>query len=305
MNGATITAMAPIRRDPWVLDLALIDDLCAYGAVRQTVRRRVRRNTWQEPLPGVVCRTTGALTTDQWRTAALMYGGPGAALSHQTAGEFWGYGRTVGRLHITVPHGRHRRSTLAVTVHQSRRVVEPRWVEAFQVTPPARTAVDICLGLRTRDAVVALLGRALQRGLVSLDQLGEEVDRAPRRGSRLARSVLAELAAGSRAASESRLLSLISRAGLPLPELNAAVRTALGIRYIDALWRHLGKGVEVDGQAFHLDPASWRADLVRQNAIQTTGIMLLRIAAARLWTEPEAVLAEVTAFLGLPGRASA
>ena len=36
----------------------------------------------------------------------------------------------------------------------------------------------------------------------------------------------------------------------------------------------------------------------RQNAIQTAGIGRLRIAARRLWTEPEAVLAEIAAFLG-------
>lgn len=297
--------MSSTRGDAWAFDLALIDDLCPGGTGRQTVRRRIRRGQWQEPAPGVVCRTTGALTADQWRTAALLYAGPGAALSHHTAGEFWGYGRSSAPLHVTVVHGRHRRSTAAITVHQTRRPFTPRWVEDFSLTPPARTAIDICLGLRRRDAVVALLGRALQRGLVSLDQLGDEVDCAPRRGSRLSRSVLAELAVGSRAASESRLLSLIRRAGLPLPELNAAVTTSLGVRYIDALWRHLGKGVEVDGQAFHLDPVAWRADLIRQNAIQTSGIVLLRIAAARLWTEPEAVLAEIIAFLGLSMRVTA
>lgn len=113
---------------------------------------------------------------------------------------------------------------------------------------------------------------------------------------------MADLAAGSRAASESRLLQLIRRAGLPLPELNGPVSTSLGTRYVDALWRSLGKGVEVDGQAFHLDAASWRSDLLRQNAIQTTGIVLLRIAAHRLWTEPAAVVAEIAAFLGLPTR---
>jgi very-short-patch-repair endonuclease len=84
-----------------------------------------------------------------------------------------------------------------------------------------------------------------------------------------------------------------------MPEFNAAVSTALGTRYVDALWRELGKGVEVDGQAFHLDASAWRADLTRQNAVQTAGIVLLRIAARRLWTEPDAVLAEIAAFLGI------
>jgi len=87
---------------------------------------------------------------------------------------------------------------------------------------------------------------------------------------------------------------------MPLPEMNAPVATRLGRRYVDALWRSLGKGVEVDGQAFHLDAAAWQADLVRQNAIQSEGIVLLRVAARRLWTEPDAVIEEIRAFLGLP-----
>ena len=83
-----------------------------------------------------------------------------------------------------------------------------------------------------------------------------------------------------------------------MPELNAPVETALGTRYVDALWRHLGKGVEIDGRVFHIGSASWEADLARQNAIQATGIVLLRITARRLWTEPDAVIAEIRAFLG-------
>jgi len=134
----------------------------------------------------------------------------------------------------------------------------------------------------------------------SLEQLARELDIAPSRGSRRPRAALADLAVGSRSAGESRLLHLMRRAGIPLPELNAPVSTALGTRYVDALWRSLGKGVEVDGQAFHLDAGAWQADLLRQNAIQSTGIVLLRIAARRLWTEPDAVISEIRAFLGLP-----
>jgi len=55
----------------------------------------------------------------------------------------------------------------------------------------------------------------------------------------------------------------------------------------------------VDGQAFHLSPEAWRADLARQNEIQSTGVVLLRIAARRLWTEPDAVVREIRWILGL------
>ncbi len=283
----------------WLDDVAALDRLYDAGLVRQTARRRIKRGTWQEPVPGVVCRTTGTLSPRQWLVVASAYGGVEAAISHESAGEFWGYARATGPVHVTVPHGRHRRSTTEIAVHQTRRSFQPRLIDGLLLTPPARTAVDICLGLPSLNAVTALLGRALQRERVTISGLSEELDAAPSRGSLHPRTAMADLAAGSRAASESQLLRLIKRGELPLPELNGAVTTSLGTRYVDALWRHLQKGVEVDGQAFHLDPAAWQSDLLRQNAIQTAGIVLMRIAARRLWTEPEAVIADITAFLGL------
>ena len=295
--------MAPEDAACWVDDVAAIDDLLAAGVSRQTIRRRMSGQRWQQPSQWVVCRTTGTLTAHQWLVAAAAHAGPGAMISHATAGAFWGFdpatGTTTTPVHVTVPHGRRRPSTDDISVHQSRRPCQPRLVEDVLVTPPARTAVDMALCLTSAKSVAAHLGRVMQRGRVSFDQLAEELDLAPSRGSRLPRASLADLALGSRSAAEARLLHLVRRAGIPLPEMNAPVSTVLGTRYVDALWRSLGKGVEVDGQAFHLDAAAWQADLVRQNAIQSEGIVLLRIAARRLWTEPDAVIAEIRAFLGL------
>ena len=158
----------------------------------------------------------------------------------------------------------------------------------------------MALCLTSATSVAAHLGRVMQRGRVSLDQLAHELDLAPSRGSRRTSAGACRPCVGRGRRGEARLLQLMRRAAIPLPELNAPVTTALGTRYVDALWRELGKGVEVDGQAFHLDAAAWQADLLRQNAIQSTGIVLLRIAARRLWTEPDAVIAEIHAFLGLP-----
>lgn len=154
--------------------------------------------------------------------------------------------------------------------------------------------------MRRLADVEQLFGRAVQSRRVGVDELVAELECAPSSGSWLPRQALAGVTAGSRAASEGQLLRLIRRAGLPVPELNAPVVTATGTKYVDGLWRELARGVEVDGAAFHLGPREWQADLRRQNAIQTTGIVLLRIAASRLWSEPEAVIAEIRTFLGDP-----
>lgn len=281
----------------WVHDLATVDALVAAGVLRRTVRRRITVGRWSEPLPKVVCRTTGALTSDQRLTGAILYAGEGAVLSCGTAGSFWGYGPAPSRIHVTVTHGRHVRSTPMVLVHQTTRAARPRLVENWLVMPPARAAIDAAREFDDLDAARALLGRAVQSRRVAPGDLAAELDLAPTSGSLLARLALEEIALGAHAASEARLVRMIESSGLPRPEYNAAVVTALGTKYLDALWRELGKGVEVDGQRFHLGAASWNRDLQRQNAIQTAGVMLLRIPAWRLWREPGAVLADIRAFL--------
>jgi very-short-patch-repair endonuclease len=282
----------------WCDDLALVSDLVEAGGVYRTIRRRVRVGTWQEPLRGVVCRTTGQLTERQWLRAALLYAGPSAAISHASAVQLWGVPMDVDAVIVTCPHGRHPPSTPRVRVRQSKRPYRRLPLDGLAVTSSARSVLDASLDLRHLAEVDALFGRACQRGLVTVDSLGDELADAPSSGSRLPRLALSELAAGSRAASEAQLVRLLRRSGLPMPELNAPVATALGTRFVDALWRRLGKGVEVDGKAYHLGPAEWRADLTRQNAIQTAGFVLLRIAARRLWTEPDAVVREIRWFLG-------
>jgi hypothetical protein len=282
---------------PWLDGLATLDDLVRHGLKRRTVRARIAAGRWLEPLPGVVCRTNGELTISQIFTAASLYGGPGATLSCATAGSFWGFGRAGWPVHVTLPHGIHPRSTDRILVHQTTRSFEPRLVEDWLVTPPARTAVDIALETATLDEASAVLGRAVQRARCSAVDLADELDRAPRRGSLLPRRALTAIAAGAHSASEARLVRLVDRGGLPVPEYNAAVVTSAGTKHVDALWRSRGKGVEIDGRSFHLDAVAWSADLSRQNAIQTAGVVLLRIAASRLWLEPQAVLTELRTFL--------
>lgn len=284
----------PLR---WTDDLARLDELCEQGLARRTARRRIQRGHWQEPAPGVVCRTTGSLTVMQWLIVATLYAGKRSAISHGSAGALWGLCPAPGLVHVVVPHGRHVRSTSRIRVHQSRRPFDFRLVEAVLVTPPARTVMDIAQSLPDLDAVNALLGRAVQTQKVTVEALAVELELAPSRGSLHPRRAMADLAAGSRAASESRLLRLLRSSGLPMPELNADVRTPLGVFAVDALWRQLGRGVEIDGRAFHFDAGAWAADLTRQNAIQTAGIVLLRIPARRLWTDPAGVLADIRAFL--------
>jgi hypothetical protein len=291
--------MQPKPPSPWVCDLATVRALTANGLNRQTIRRRVRRGTWLEPLPGVISRVTGTPTDEQRLLAALAYGGDSACLSHASAGSFWGLAKRPDRVHITVAHGHHLRSTPTVAVHQTNRWFVARYIDDMSLTPPARTVLDMCLALTDIDAVRNVMGRAIQLERVTVPELEEELGKAPQRGSLLPRRALEEISHNAHAASEARFVRLVQEAGLPMPEMNASLATRDGIKVIDALWRSIGKGVEIDGRSYHLDPRSWAGDLARQNAVQLAGVVLLRIAAHRLWSDPAGVVQELRAFLAL------
>jgi hypothetical protein len=284
---------------PWWNGIARADDLVAAGLRRRTVRRRIQSGRWQEPAPGVICATSGPLSARQWRIAAIQYGGATSVLSHATACAALGLVPEPAQQHVTVVHGHHLSSTPKIAVHQTIRDSRPRFLDELPFTSPARSVIDVCVGLQHLDDVRALMGRAAQKGLVTPEQLAGELATAPRRGSLLPSMVLEEVSAGSHAASEGQFLRLVRGAGLPVPELNAPVDTSDGTKFIDALWRRLRRGVELDGQRFHLDAGAWAADLKRQNAIQATGIVLLRIPAGRLWRDQAAVIREIATFLGL------
>lgn len=291
--------MTTTRLSPWVCDLATVAALSAEGVNRQTIRRRVSRGTWLEPLPGVISCVTGTLSDDQQLLAALIYGGESAALSHATAGSFWSLASRPAQVHITVAHGHHLRSSVKVAVHQTTRSFEPRYIDGMSLTPPPRTVVDMCLALDDIDAVRNVMGRAVQRERVTVHELEQELARVPRRGSLLPRRAFEEIGQNAHAASEARFVRLVQEAGLRMPEMNASLATRDGVKVVDALWRDLGKGVEIDGRAYHLDPRSWAGDLARQNAVQLAGVVLLRIAAHRLWSDPGGVVGELRAFLAL------
>ena len=277
--------------------------MVAGGVSAATLRRRIRAGRWVQPLPGVVCRTTGTLTPDQRRLAAILFGGHRAVLSHRTAASLLGACAAGDAVHITVPHGEHLRSAGFVVVHQSRRLTPVWYADGLPVTDSARSIVDAAGAETSLAEVRAMVCAAVQRRRVTVAELHRELALAPRRGSAAIGAVLEEVDAGVRSVSEAEFLALVRSARLPAPELNAPVVTAAGTKYVDALWRDLAAGTEIDGRACHLDSRSWQADLERQNAIHSTGIVLLRLTAARLRRDPAGAMREQRRFLesrGLP-----
>lgn len=89
----------------------------------------------------------------------------------------------------------------------------------------------------------------------------------------------------------------VRQAELPEPQWNLPMETAYGAVLLDAFWATAVVAVEIDGARWHLDAAAWEGDQRRQNAIQASGVPVLRFTVHRLIHDLDGVIAEIRAVL--------
>lgn len=272
--------------------------LLAVGFSQFRIRSALRSGRWQAALPGVIVLHNGPVSLEQLRRCALTFAGPAGFLSHATAADLQGMRvRPTDLVHVTIPHGRHPRRHGFVVVHQSQRASRLERNGDLRWSEPARTVVDTAAALPSRDDVRALVSDAVQRRLVSVQQLEVQAVGIPRRGSRWLLEAIEDVRAGTRSMGESRLRRAVRAAGLPEPMWNVPLETAHGTVVLDGLWVEARLAVEIDGARWHLDAAAWEADQRRQNAIQAGGLLVLRFSVHRLVDDIDGVIAEIRAAL--------
>ena len=80
------------------------------GVSRNTIVSKLNHGLWQQLHPGVYGAFTGALPWDARLWAAVLYAGPGALLSHETAAEVLGLAaRRCAVIQVTIASGPARR----------------------------------------------------------------------------------------------------------------------------------------------------------------------------------------------------
>lgn len=270
-------------------------------------------------MPGVVVAHSGGLSRRERHLVALAWAGEEGRLSHtssllrhqarvqepaaarRVAGVRGDYVEPpdAGLVQVTVPHGRHLESVGFVVVHQTRRPLGDLVVDGLPVTTAGRAAVDVAMSARRRADVEHVVSDVLQRGLADLADLAAEARALGRLATPWLRQTLTDAMRGMRSVGEADLRRVVLAEKLPEPEWNACVATPLGDFHLDAYWRGQRVGAEADGTAFHLSAADWQADLVRQNAVQGTGIRLMRFPVPRLRSDARECGRELRLALGL------
>jgi very-short-patch-repair endonuclease len=296
MDNATLAARVLAHTDGLTLRRRLMDA----GVEPTWIRRQLRSGTWSEPFPGVVDAAGVATATFGRMRAALMAAGPDAFLSHETAAAVAGLmplPTPEQSIHVTVAHGVTRRRLPGIVVHQTRRSPELLDAGGVAVASPADTIVDLSSSL-SLDDLRCVAAEAVRQRLVTVDALACPGGRSSRT-QRIMAAIAAELWAGAVSGPEMAVWRGIKDRGLPVPELNCRIETDDGERVVDGLWRLPRLGYEIDGRSVHAQAQAFEDDRNRHNAVQLSGIDLLRFSANQVFGSLDDVLETLEAALRL------
>ena len=209
-----------------------------------------------------------------WSGRRAVVGGFSAAALHGSA---WvGPDRPAELIH----DNRHRLPGLLIRGDRVRpaEIVE---VDGIRVTGAARTAVDLACWYPTAQAVPGIdaLGRAVKINDAEVREILRKS--GGRRGIVRARASLALIDTGAESPQESRLRTVLVRAGLPRPQTQIPVYDGYWKPFavLDMGWPDLKVGVEYDGDVHRSDPARWRRDVKRHERLQRCGWIVIRVVA--------------------------
>jgi very-short-patch-repair endonuclease len=264
------------------------------GIAKSTIALWAADGYLHEKLPGVyaVGHRSGPIEAEL--AEALLYAGPGAMLSHQTAAWWWGLTQRQPKLsHISTP--RRCRSQLSIKVH-SRRQLDRAWHNGLTVTTLPQTLLD-CAAQSPLEDIRYFLAEADYRWRVDLAEVGALAGRGKAGSRRLRRAV--ELhwpdLARTDSPAEREFLLLVESGDLPRPKVNVRI---CGLK-VDAYWPEYKVAVEIDGAQGHGTERQVARDHGRDLTLRAEGIVVRRYARRQIRWEGPRLLADLRAA-GLP-----
>jgi very-short-patch-repair endonuclease len=273
--------------------LVCLSQLGELGIGRSAMRHRVAKGALHVVLPSVWAVGAPVLQPLGAETAALLYAGDDAVISHDSAAALWGLTASPSFVAITMM-GRNIKPQPGVRVYRVKAldIRDVRIHQGFPVTEPARTLIDCAAG----PMIDQLLNEARALGLVTDRQVHEAMDRCRgRKGTGPLRKLLeAEVDSGYTASkAERRLRRLVKEADIEKPVFNLTIE---GLR-VDALWRRWRLVVEIDGYLAHGRRQAFERDRERDARLVRAGYIVLRFTWRQLTHRPAAVAVTVARTL--------
>ncbi len=227
--------------------------------------------------------------------AAVLACGPGAALSHRSAGALLDLVRSDAvRIDVSVATLGGRRRRPGIRVHRTATLspADTALVNRIPCTTVGRTLLDLA-GILDRRGIERALDQAAILELFDLTDLRDQIRRnRTRPGASALQAVLAEHVAGSTPTwndLEELMIDLSRKIGLPDPEVQQWLDLGDGEPPIraDFLWREQRLIVETDGYRTHGTRTSFERDRRRDQRALAAGWRTIRITWRQLQNEPQ------------------
>jgi hypothetical protein len=250
------------------------------GLTRSGVTAKVAAGRWQRVHWGVYAMFTGPLNREAQLWAAVLYGGPGAMLSHETAGELHRLvDRSGATIHLTVPHDRIVRAAPGITIHRSRYARDLRFpLGELPRTLVPETILDLAEASKDLDDVCGWVCTAFSRNLISVEVMRCTLAARKRQRWRTEIEELSTAAAGgAHSVLEFRYDRDVERAhGLPPSRQQVRFKKRDGrTGFRDRVYEEYAVIVELDGKQAHPDEQRWQ-DKRRDNDAAAGGEQSLR-----------------------------
>lgn len=268
--------------------LATKAQLIAAGLSTSGVSDRVKRGVLHRHHRGVYSIGHALLSREGEMLAAVLAGGQGVALGHDSGAELFQLLRSPApELHIIAPS---RRTVQGVRVHRT--TLHPLDVVVYRgipVTNVARLLVDLT-DTRTTEELTNMISEAAFRNRFNLGATRRAMARANGRHNLhvLEAAIDSYLhgSKGTRSRKEIAFLALVKSAGIERPLVNTVIEG----EEVDAHWPDRRLIVEVDGDG-HRRPNIKRNDARRDRLLIAAGWRVLRIDAEKIKASPAEVLA--------------
>jgi hypothetical protein len=225
-------------------------------------------------------------------TAAVLYAGPGAMLSHEAAAWWWSL--TDRRpLVIDVSTRWERLSRDGLAIH-ARRSIQRIWHKRLPVTTVPQTLLDVAAGAPV-DTVRYMLAEADYHRLTDLEAVRQILGRGKPGSSTLRHAIESHNPDLARTKSpvEREFLGLCEESGVPRPLVNVRV---CGFR-VDCYWPEHRLVVELDGAKGHGTERQVARDHGRDLTLRAAGIAVRRYARRQIRQQRMLVLADLWAAL--------
>jgi|tagenome__1003787_1003787.scaffolds.fasta_scaffold20971870_2 hypothetical protein len=279
--------------------------LIAAGVSPATVSRWTRTGgRWQRVLPGTYLLHRGVPTVDERMHAGFLYAGSDAVLTGAQAARLYGLRNLPAEaaslpVHLLVPMEHQVKSSGFAIVERTNRLPKATHIEGFDVASLARAIFDTGRRHPQRHAIRAITLEAVQRRLLTVDEVLGEIQHGQRRWTAVMREVLVDARAGVRSVPEASLRDVILASELPEPLWNPRLETLDGafIAEPDAYYEDLGIALELDSRKHHYSRADdYEATWHRHERYAVNRIVVHRVMPSALANDPGGVLRAIRAI---------